>query len=310
MGNMAVIVDSACNLPPSVLQKYKINRVPLSYFVDGQMALDPCDDKATLALFSSGRLKRKHDVTTKPPTPEDFARCIARRIKEGNRNIVVQTVNRMQGDTYNNANMGASLVKKKLGDKAEINIRVMDSRTVFVGQGLMVAETVRRMQSGQDPARVRRELNELSTKIHSFVLPKSPLVAFERARTRNEKAVGWGQAFVADTLGVHPILCIVNDSSYLAAKVFGFNNSAKQLFAHTCKLIETGKLLSPFITINYGGSLSELKAIPGYNVLEETAVKNKYRLTPSVMSVAGGIYTSVGSISLAVATEPHEWQGT
>ena len=309
MGNMAVIVDSACNLPSPVLQKYKINRVPLSYVVDGHISLDPCDDKATLALFSSGKLKRRHDVTTRPPTPEDFARCIVRRIKEGNKNIVVQTVNRMQGDTYNNANIGASLVKKKLAEQQDIHIRVMDSRTVFAGQGLMVAETVRRMQGGLDPAQVRRELNELSTKIHSFVIPKSPLVAFERARTRNEKAVGWGQAFVANTLGVHPILCIGNDSSYLAAKVFGFSNSAKQLFEHTGKLIEAGKLLSRFITINYGGSISQLKSLPGYEALEQTAIKHKCRLTPSVMSVAGGIYTSVGSISLAVATEPHEWQG-
>ena len=98
MSNMAVIVDSTCNLPPSVLQKYKISRVPLSYIVDGHLAADPCDDEAILALFKSGKFNRKFEVTTKPPAPEDFARCIIKRIKEGHNSIVVQTVNRVQGD--------------------------------------------------------------------------------------------------------------------------------------------------------------------------------------------------------------------
>lgn len=309
MSNMAVIVDSTCNLPPSVLQKYKISRVPLSYIVDGHLAADPCDDEAILRLFKSGKFNRKYEVTTKPPAPEDFARCIIKRIKEGYKSIVVQTVNRLQGDTYNHANIGASLVKKKLGDQQDIQIRVMDSRTVFAGQGLMVAETVRRMSNGHDPVKVRRQLDDLSTKIHSFVLPKSPLVALERAKTRNEKAVGWGQAFVANALGIHPILCIVNDSSYLAAKVFGFKNAAKQLFDHASKRIEDGKLLSPFITINYGGSIHQLKSLPGYEELSETAKRHKVTLIPAVMSLAGGIYTSVGSISLAMATDSHEWHG-
>lgn len=310
MGNMAVIVDSTCNLPSSVLQKYKISRVPLSYSVDGHLSLDPCSDDATLELFKSGKLDRKHEVTTRPPTPEDFSRCIIRRIKEGYKFIVVQTVNRVQGQTYNNANMGASLVKKKLGSNQDINIRVMDSRTVFSGQGLMVAETVRRMSNGRDPAAVRRELDDLSTKIHTFLIPKNPLVALERAKTRNENAVGWGQAFVANALGIHPILCVVNDSSYLATKVFNFKNAAKQLFKHTVSRIEEGKLLTPFITINYGGSIHQLKALPGYDELNEAAEAHKCTIVPSVMSVAGGIYTSVGSISLAIATAPHKWQET
>ena len=309
MGNMAVIVDSACNLPSPVLQKYKINRVPITYIVDGQLHPDPCSDQATLALFQSGKLERKHDVTTKPPSAEDFARCIIKRIKEGNNFIVVQTVNRVQGETYKNANMGASLVQKKLGDRQDVQIRVMDSRTVFAGQGLMVAETVRKMLSGQDPLKVRRELDELSHKIHTFVIPKNPLVALERSKTRNEKAVGWGQAFVANTLGIHPILCVVDDSSYVATKVFGFKNSAKQLFDHARKKIAADELLSPFVTINFGGSLDQLKSLPGYQELEQTAKLKKIKLTPSLMSVAGGIYTSVGSISLAMATERHEWQG-
>lgn len=76
MSKMAVIVDSACNLPDSVLTKYNITRVPLSYTIDGDTADDPCSDKASLSLFQSGRLARKHAVSTSPPSVEDFQRYI------------------------------------------------------------------------------------------------------------------------------------------------------------------------------------------------------------------------------------------
>jgi len=165
------------------------------------------------------------------------------------------------------------------------------------------------MISGQDPFKVWPELDDLSHKIHTFVIPKNPLVALERSTTRHEKAVGSGQAFVAHTLGIHPVLCVVDDSSYVATKVFGFKNSAKQLFDHARYKITAGELLSPFVTIDFAGSLDQLKSLPGFQELDNAAKSRKIKLTPSLMSVAGGIYTSVGSISLAMAAERHEWQG-
>ncbi len=68
-------------------------------------------------------------------------------------------------------------------------------------------------------------------------------------------------------------------------------------------------LLCPLLTIDYAGPLQELKALPGYQELKTTADAHKIQLIPSVMSIAGGIYTSVGSISLAFATESDEWMG-
>lgn len=307
MSKLAVIVDSACNLPDSVLSKYKITRVPLSYTIDGDTAADPCSDKATLSLFQSGQLARKHEVSTSPPSIDDFQRYIIEKIKEGNTTILVQTVNRVQGETYNNANAAATAVKRKLGDRQDVSIRVMDSRTVFAGQGLMVAETVRQTLSKKDPVKVRRDLDTLSTKIHTFIIPKSPLVALERSKKRNEKAVGWGQAFLANTLGIHPVLCVVNDSSYVATKVRGFEKAAKQLFDHVAERVRGGHLLSPIVTVNYGGSMDELKAMPGFAELKAVADENKVMVMPTVMSIAGGIYTSVGSLSVGVATEAHEW---
>lgn len=309
MTSLSILTDSSCTLPSKVMEKYHIKRVPITINIEGQSMPDPCNDRETLALFNSGKLKRKNNVTTEPPTVETFEREICQAIDNGSRNVIVQTVNRLQGETYNNANAAASNIRRKLQqDKRDISIRVMDSRTVFAGQGLLISETIRRMNAEHNHAEVRRKMDNLSSKIHTYVLPKEPLTALERAQKRNEKAVGWAQVFIANSLGIHPILCIVNDSSYVAAKPFGFEKSAQQIFLHAQRKIEKG-LLSPLVTITYGGPLAELRNLPGYAELERTAKTYDVQLIPSIMSLAGGIYTSVGSLSLAIACEGEGWEG-
>ena len=308
MNKTAILVDSVCTLPPKILDKYNVRRVPIGVDINGDEFLDPCDQAMSLEFFKSGQLNRKHNVSTTPPTVETFENSIQEAIAAGAEQVIVQTVNRMQGETYNQANEAVSKVQARLPEGSNVTLRVMDSRTVFSGQGLMVAETLRRMIKGQDTSTVRRQMDQLSSKIHTFVLPKSPLLALERSKKRGEKAVGWTQAFVANTIGVHPILCNVNDGSYRAAKIMGFEKAAAQLFAHARAKIIDG-LLSPIVVVNYAGPLSELKALPGFAELDDVAREQRVQLVTSVMSLAGGIYTSPGSINLALMAEPHDWQG-
>lgn len=308
MNKTAIVVDSACTLPPKLLEKYNIKRVPISVFINGDEFPDPCDQALSLEFFRSGQLNRKNKVTTLPPSAETFVAVINAAIAEGAEQVFVQTVNRMQGETYNKANEAVSKVKAQLPAGSKVTVRVMDSRTIFSGQALMVAETLRRLMKTPEANIVRRQMDSLSSKIHTYMLPKSPLTALERAQKRGEKAVGWTQAAIATAIGVHPILCIVNDSSYRAAKVKGFEKSAAQLFAHARSQLARG-LLSPIVVINYAGPLEELKAMSGFSDLEASARDCKVQLILGIMSLAGGIYASPGSLSLALMAKPHEWQG-
>ncbi len=301
----ALILDSACSLPKRVCEKYNISLLPIAYSVDNEEFTDDCNEQSALALFESGIFSRKHDVRTTPPTAEDFEQAIIEKIKQGFSQVIVQTVNRTQGETYENANAGIARVKQQL-EGQQITMRVMDSRTVFAGQGLMATETVRRMLRSNDETAVRRQMDKMSEKIHTYILPKEPLIALERSRQRNESSIGWTQALLANKLGIHPIICNVNDASESVGKVWGFKKAAKALFHHAIKCIDAG-VYSPIVTINYCGDLAELKELPGYSELEEKAEEKKLMLIPSVASLAGGIYTSVGSLSIALATETHSW---
>jgi len=307
MSKTAIIVDSACSLPQSICDKYHVSFAPLNYTFDGQESSDPCKESSALALFSSGKFSHKNKVFTTPPSVDTFERCIRDNINNGYEQIIVQTVNRTQGDTYLNATSAIAKVQQSLDSHNNITLRVLDSRTVFAGQGLMAVETIRRLTKGIDYDDVRRQMNVLSEKIQTFILPRSPLAAWERSKERNENNVSWTQALVANTLSIHPIILNSNDSSKRLAKIRKFEKAAEALFNHACGHMNDGGLLSPFITISYGGLLHELKALPGYTKLEHTAATRKIKIIPSVASLAAGIYTSVGSISLALVADEHEW---
>ena len=303
----AIIVDSACSLPKALREKYQVSFVPLTYSIDEDRFVDECTAENAQAMFESGSFARKYEVHTQAPQPEDFEKAIVKKIKEGYQRIIVQTVNRTQGETYANANAGMVRAKKQIDGRANISLKVMDSRTVFAGQGLMAIETIRCLLHSKDEASVRRKMDALSEKIHTFILPKEPLTALERSRERNENSVGWAQALVADKLGICPIICNVNDASSAVTKVWGFKAAAERLFKHVIHRIDEGALC-PIVTVNYCGALAELKVLPGYMDLVAQAKKHKIMLVPSVASIASGIYTSVGSLSVAIATEPHEWE--
>jgi len=303
----AIIVDSACSLPKTVCDKYNIAFAPLAFNVGGKTTIDQCNDNNALKLFASNQFSRKYKVFTTAPTVKDFERAIAKKLKQGYKQVIVQTVNRTQGDTYVNANAAVARLSEHIAGKG-ISLKVMDSRTVFAGQGLMAIETIRRLAQESNYDKTRRKMNKLSEKIHTFIIPKSPLIALERSRERNENNVGWGQAMLANTLGIHPIICNANDSSQAVGKVWGFEKAVSILFDHTRSRIDAG-LYSPIVTISYAGPLSTLQALPGFTTLHQHAAKKKVRLVCSVASLAAGIYTSVGSLSLAMATDEHQWTG-
>ena len=306
MSETAIIADSACCMPKSMAEKYNISFVPVGYTVNGVPHTDPMRDDEIVSLFASGVFGKKNDVETVAPTIDAFEKAIRQKIAKGYRRVIVQTVNRTQGDTYSHANTAVSNVKRSLQDKS-VTVRVMDSRTVFAGQGLMAIETVRRLMKEKSEDIARRKMDVLSEKIHTFIIPKDIVVARARGAKRNEHNISKSKAFLAGALGIHPIICNMNDSSHVPTTIRGFDKAVKALFDHARSRIDAG-LYSPIITVNYAGSLEVLKSMPGFGDLERAAKAKKLMLIPSVASIACGVYASPGSISLALATEPHEWE--
>lgn len=308
MSKAAVVVDSVCTLPPQFLNDFHIVRVPIQIQIDGDIFPDPCDDLRCLELFQADTLGRKRRITTDAPTQAAFEQTLHELIDAGFQSIWVQTVNRQQSATYDRASAAVARVSGQLPVANGVSIHLMDSRAVMSGQALLATESIRRLQSGEDPSRIQRTLEQLATQVHTFVLSRDPMIAADRRRTRGERMVQWSRALIAKALGIHPILCLAGDRSYQVARIKGFDNAVAGLFRYIQACIESGQLSSPVITVHYAGSLTALRALPGYVALEQAAKTRKCQWIPSVASLAGGIYASAGSLMVSVSGHVPEWE--
>jgi fatty acid-binding protein DegV len=302
---IALLVDSTCALPAHIRNKYDVFFVPVDYVVDDENFTDSCETADALALFESGALSRKHEVFSHAPSAERFEEHIIEVIGKGYDCVLVQTASRFQDASYENANSAAARVKQQL-DGRQVVVKIMDSRTVLAGQAMMATETLRRLLKIHDESVVWAQMNKIADTVQTFVVPKDPLVALERACDRNENNVGWTHAMVANIVGLYPVICDYADSSEAVAKVWGFKKAVQKMFQHAENCIDAG-LTCPIITVHIAGATSALESMPGYNELVAKAKSKKMMVIPSVASLTAGARTSVGSISVALATKERNW---
>lgn len=301
-----LIVDSACDLPKSLIDKANVRLLPATIIYDQQSMQDNRDPEQTVKMYQNGALGKNHESETAPTSTEDIMKILETALKSGEKDILIQTVNRVRSPTYENAVEAVSKIEKKFSNQG-LNIRVQDSRTIFTGQGVLAAHTIALVNKGVTGTRLRRTIDLLSSKVHAYQVPKDVFYLRERARKKGDKSVSWLGAIVGRTVGICPIVLALDDQTFPVTKIRGFNKAAETLFNHTVDKINEG-LLSPFIGISFAGNPKDLYTISGFTELKEAAKAKGYQIFITPMSLSGGVNLGPGTLSVAFAAEPYEWE--
>lgn len=301
-----LIVDSACDLPRSLIDKANVRLLPATIIYDQQSMQDNRDPEQTVKMYQNGALGKNHESETAPTSTEDIMKILETALKSGEKDILIQTVNRVRSPTYENAVEAVSKIEKKFSNQG-LNIRVQDSRTIFTGQGVLAAHTIALVNKGVTGTRLRRTIDLLSSKVHAYQVPKDVFYLRERARKKGDKSVSWLGAIVGRTVGICPIVLALDDQTFPVTKIRGFNKAAETLFNHTVDKINEG-LLSPFIGISFAGNPKDLYTISGFTELKEAAKAKGYQIFITPMSLSGGVNLGPGTLSVAFAAEPYEWE--
>ncbi len=300
-----LIVDSACDLPKSLIDKSKMKLLPATINYDQHSIQDYRITEQTIQLYESGALDKAHLGETAPTTTNDIFKIIEATILEGEDDIVIQTVNRVRSPTYENAVEAVTVISKKYSNK-KLNIRVQDSRTIFTGQGVLAAHTIALMNKGVNGTKLRRTIDLLSSKVHAYQVPKDVYYLRERARKKGDNSISWLGAVIGRAIGISPIVLALDDQTFPVEKIRGFDNAVQTLFTHTVNKIKEG-LLSPFIVVSYAGNPKDLEAFEGLQTLRAAAKAKRYQVVVTTMSLSGGINLGPGTVSVAFATEPYQW---
>jgi DegV family protein with EDD domain len=146
---VAIVSDTACDLPDSAVFEHGIGLVPLQIIMDDRVYRDRLE--MTSAEFI-GRLRKAVEVSTSQPTPQVFHEAFTDATRDADVVIAVVLAAALSG-TYANAEVAAREFHGR--------VRVVNSRSASLGEGLLVLRAVDLVRAGWSADAITQELDRV-----------------------------------------------------------------------------------------------------------------------------------------------------
>ena len=192
--SVAVITDSTAYLPADLLAGTHIYVVPVQVVIGGR-AYDETDAEASPARVAEA-LRAWQPVTTSRPSPERFRQAFVAAQEAGATAIACATLSARMSGTHEAAELAAKDV--------DIDVRVIDSRTVAMGLGFAVLAGARAAHDGATIGEVDALITEKARESTSLFYVDT--LEYLRRGGR----IGAARAAVGQALQVKPILQILD----------------------------------------------------------------------------------------------------
>ena len=189
---IALVTDSSCDLPESVLREYNIHVVPLRLYLDDTEYIDKVTIRAE--EFYSRLVKAKTFPKTSQPVPKDFLRIYQQLEKKYETIISVHLAGALSG-TYQNALVAANQVQ-------EAEVIVIDARTTSVGLGLIMREAGRELKRGTTVQLLAEKISRWIDSSRIFVSTITVEYLVKGGRITK------GKGFLANLFNLRPIITL------------------------------------------------------------------------------------------------------
>jgi DegV family protein with EDD domain len=311
--SIALVVDAACDLPQSFLEERGIELFPISINVDGNIYTDDKDPQKLKEFYSQNLLTLEHEAESIPYSPEQMAHLFTESIVPNYDFALIQTVSKKRSQIHENSLAAQPMIltkyreNKQKGDAdGHFGMRVMNSSTLFTGQGILAAFTSDLIKAGKSKQDIVRLAEAFKAKIYAYAIPPDVSYIRERARKRGETSLGMLGALVAKSLDIKPIIQAKGDETKPIAKIRGFDEAVNRLFTYGKERIEKG-LLCPYVVVSIAGDESALRQYESFQLLEASAKAHSVKLLTCAMGLTSGLNVGPGAISLGLASEEHDF---
>jgi DegV family protein with EDD domain len=154
-----IVTDSSADIPQPLLEKYKIQIVPLTIQVNGREYLEGFDispEEFYREMFASTELPK-----TSQPSPAYFAKIFNEFSKRGQ--ILCFTLSSKLSGSFTSANLGKELAKNP-------EVVVFDTEAGSIGHGLQVLKAAEMVQKGFSMEKILFELNKYRKEMNFLIL--------------------------------------------------------------------------------------------------------------------------------------------
>ena len=183
---VAIVADSAANLPGELAREVGIEVVPMYLNMGGRVYRDGAD--LTPADFYQRLLRDREPASTSTPSPGDFLEAFERT---GQEEILCVTVAASMSSSAQHATLAA--------DRYSGSVEVVDSRSASMGEGFVALEAARRAAAGA----TLEEAAEWSRQIARRARLYATVDTFEFLRKSGR--VTKLQAYAATMLDIKPV---------------------------------------------------------------------------------------------------------
>ena len=204
MPPIALITDTDSSLPLDLAKKYNIVEIPIIVQF-GEESFRDVYDIDNAAVFA--RVDREGKLpSTAAPSPGKFVEAYQAAFEAGADQILCLTISSEMSAVYTAACRAAEMFRDK-------TIKVVDSRTVAFGEGLMVLEAAKAIASGADIDEAITAAVDLRNRTHLYAA-LSTLKYLAMSGRVGHVAAGFGSL-----LEIKPILTLRNEKLELLERI-------------------------------------------------------------------------------------------
>lgn len=162
MSRVAIIADSIANLPPEIVQRYRVRIVPINIIFDGKKYRDGVDLSASEAYRM---LAEKPDQFFSSPASIGEYTDIFRDAAEDADGLLCITLSTKLSGMYNVATLA---MKQAQDGLIKIPVEVLDSRNAAVGEGLIVTAAAEAAMAAKSLSQVKEIATAVSARVNLF----------------------------------------------------------------------------------------------------------------------------------------------
>lgn len=311
---IGLVVDSACDLPGSFIERNRIEILPITVKIGEAVLADHRNEQATLEFLHSHVASRGAEAETMPFSVNQIRDLFLRKLVIDYDYVFCLTITKTRSPIHDNATQASFVIlndyrpmRSAAGHQSPFALRVVDTQSLFAGQGVTAVEAVRMIQAGEGVAKIRARLDNLAINTHAYMVPRDLMYLRSRAKTKGDKSVSLFSATLGSALDIKPVLYCNRGETKPVAKIRGFDTAVRRLFAFASERVTAG-LMTPTLCMSYGGELEEMRRLPGYTELTDVCRTHGVEVFESVMSLTGMVNVGKGSLVIGFAAEAHEFK--
>ncbi len=283
--NIALVVDSTCDLPQELIDFYQIQIVPLNIHFGENHYLD----KLTIRpdqFFSM--IKQSADFpTTSQPNEATFTNLYSHLASHYDSIIALHLSGKFSG-TLHNSLKAAERISQEMNKK----ITVLNSRNVSGTLGLLTLRVAEAISNGLSHQDIINEFNNWVEKTKILVSVKNLKNMVRGGRVSPMKG------FIANLLNVKPIISMDQDGgSALFDKAFSQKSNMKKVMKHA-EIFLRGKKVWKYLVLH-----AEAENTAGWFAEKMKDLTGEDPLSIVNISPVIGLSAGMGTVALAIMTE-------